>query len=190
MPRMLEQSLATFVEEVSARTPAPGGGAVAAISVGMSASLVGMAARFSDEYFDAAYDLAEKADVLRDEVVQLAQADGEAYSELLRAYRIPRDDPGQDEAIAEAAQEAARIPLEISAYAGEVALLAARLADEGNPNLNGDAVAAALLASAAARACANLVRINLDDTAEEFGTAAGHARAAEAAAGRALSARR
>jgi formiminotetrahydrofolate cyclodeaminase len=41
-----------------------------------------------------------------------------------------------------------------------VAEIAARLAREGNPNLRGDAVAAALLAEAGARAAAVLVEIN------------------------------
>ncbi len=156
----------------------------------MAAALVGMAARFSDKQLDMAHDLAEKADVLRGEVLPLAQADADAYAGLISAYRLPKDDPGRDDAIAEAAKEAARIPLEIAAYGAEIALLAARLAEEGNPNLNGDAAAAALLASAAARACANLVRINLDEGADEYGKAVEHAEAAESAAERALAAAR
>jgi methenyltetrahydrofolate cyclohydrolase len=185
---LIDRPVSAFLDDVAARTSAPGGGAVSAVAVGMAAALVGMVARFSDDYLEAAFDLAEKADVLRAEVLPLAQADADAYAGLMAAFRLPRDDPGREESIAEAAQEAARIPLEIAAYGGETALLAARLAREGNPNLTGDAIAAALLASAAARTCANLVRINLDDTAEEYGKAADHARAADAAAGRALSA--
>ena len=130
-----------------------------------------MAARFSDKQLDVAHDLAEKADVLRGEVLPLAQADADAYAGLIAAYRLPKDDPARDEAIAAAAQEAARIPLEIAAYGAEIALLAARLAEEGNPNLNGDAAAAALLAAAATRTCANLVRINLDEDADEYAKA-------------------
>ena len=185
---MVEKSLTTFLEEVAERTSAPGGGAVSAVTVGMAAALVAMAARFSDKQLAAAHDLAEKADVIRLEVLPLAQADAEAYAALMEAYRLPKDDTGRDDAIAQAAERAADVPLEISAFAAETALLAARLAEEGNPNLRGDAVAAALLASAAARTASNLVRINLDEGADRFVKAAEHATGAEAAAERALAA--
>jgi methenyltetrahydrofolate cyclohydrolase len=183
---VVEKSLTTFLEEVAERTSAPGGGAVSAVAVGMAAALVAMAARFSDKQLAAAHDLAEKADVIRSEVLPLAQADAEAYAALMTAFRLPKDDPGRTEAIAAAAEEAAAVPLEIAAFAAETALLAARLAEEGNPNLRGDAVAAALLASAAARTSANLVRINLDENAEKYEKATGHAQGAQEAADRAL----
>ncbi len=185
---MLDKSLQTFVDEVAERTSAPGGGSVSAIVVGFAAALVRMAARFSDEYLEDENDMADKADVIRAHVLPLAQADAEAYAALLAALRLPGREPDRDEKVAQATQEAARVPLQISAFAAEVALLAARVTREGNPNLAGDAVAAALISSAAARACANLVRINLDQSAEEFGKASQHARVADAAAGRALSA--
>ncbi len=55
---------------------------------------------------------------------------------------------------------AADVPLAVAEAGAEVAEVAARLAREGNPNLRGDAVAAALLAEAGTRAAAALVRIN------------------------------
>jgi methenyltetrahydrofolate cyclohydrolase len=186
---MLEKSLTTFLEEVAARTSEPGGGAVSAVAVGMAAALVAMAARFSDQQLEGAADLAEKADALRAEVLPLARADAEAYASLIAAFRLPKDDPERDDAVATAAREAARVPLEIAAFGAEVGLLAARLAEAGNPNLTGDAVAAALLASAAARTCANLVRINLDEGADEYAKATEHAEAADRASERALAAR-
>jgi formiminotetrahydrofolate cyclodeaminase len=186
---MFDQSVEGFLDDVAARTSAPGGGAVSAVAVGMAAALTGMAARFSDRQLESAHDLAEKADVLRREILPLAQADADAYASLMAALRLPKDDPGRDDAVATAAREAARVPLEIAAFGAEVALLAARLAEAGNPNLKGDAVAAALLASAAARTCANLVRINLDEGADEYARGMKHAEAAENASERALAAR-
>lgn len=184
---MLDQPLTGFLDDVAARTSAPGGGAVSAVAVGMAAALVGMAARFSDKQLEAAHDLADKADVLRAHVLPLAQADAKAYDNLLAAYRLPKDDPGREAAVAEATKEAARVPLEIAAFGAEIALLAERLAREGNPNLKGDAAAAGLLAAAATKTCANLVRINLDESAAEYAKATDHVQAAEGAAGRAAS---
>ena len=58
-------------------------------------------------------------------------------------------------------QHAAIMPPQICELAGQTATLAARLATDGDPNLRGDAITAALLAEAAARSAASLVRINI-----------------------------
>ena len=52
-------------------------------------------------------------------------------------------------------------PVGVAEVAADVAALAAEVAERGNPNLRGDAAAAAVLAEAAARIGANLVTINL-----------------------------
>jgi formiminotetrahydrofolate cyclodeaminase len=51
--------------------------------------------------------------------------------------------------------------MEVAEIGAEVAATAAAVAAGGNPNVRGDAIAAALLAAAGARAAAALVRINL-----------------------------
>ncbi len=61
----------------------------------------------------------------------------------------------------EALLGAALVPLEIAGIGVEVALMAARLAEAGNPNLRGDAVTGAVLAAASARSAACLVDINV-----------------------------
>jgi formiminotetrahydrofolate cyclodeaminase len=89
--------------------------------------------------------------------------------------------------IGETLSRAADVPLEIAECAASVSELAAEIAVCGNPNLRGDAAAAAILASSAARVAANLVEINLstvegDDRVER---ARAIVRSAEAAAARA-----
>jgi formiminotetrahydrofolate cyclodeaminase len=92
--------------------------------------------------------------------------------------------------IGDTLSRAADAPLRIAETAADVAELGATLAEEGNPNLRGDAAAAAILSEAAARAAANLVEINLatTETDERIGRARELARAARTAAERALSA--
>ena len=53
------------------------------------------------------------------------------------------------------------MPLAVAEVGNEVAGIAVRLLDEGNPNLEGDALTAVLLAAAGVRAAAALARINL-----------------------------
>ena len=53
------------------------------------------------------------------------------------------------------------MPLAIAEVGNEVAAIAARLVEEGNPNLEGDAMTAVLLAEVGVRAAAALAEINL-----------------------------
>ncbi len=162
-------TVAGLLDAVAARTPAPGGGAVAAIAVALSAGLAEMAARFAPGEEAAAGRAAE----LRAQAPRLADEDAAAYARFLRDR-----DPGP----------IAAVPLRVAELAAETAELAARLAVEGNPNLRGDAATGASLAAAAAASSALLVRINLAQSPDDprVARAAELAGAAAAAAARAL----
>ena len=162
VPDYAELPLGRFLDMVASREPAPGGGASAAVAVALAAALTGMAARFSMDRLADAETIADKAEELRGKVMPLAQADAAAYGRVLDAYRTPHDDEGgRRRRIREALSEAADVPLSIAEVGAEVAGDAARLAEEGNPNLRGDAVTATVLAGAGVRAAATLVEINI-----------------------------
>ena len=159
----LETTLAELLEQISARTPAPGGGSVAAVVVSMAAGLATMAARFSIDHWEGAAGAAAQGEALRRRAVPLAQEDAEAYEQALEALRTPKgsDPDARDRQIGDALAHAADVPLRIAEVATDVAELAAEVAERGNENLRGDAAAAAVLAEAGARVAANLVVINL-----------------------------
>jgi formiminotetrahydrofolate cyclodeaminase len=162
VPNYAELPLGRFVDMVASREPAPGGGASAAVAVALAAALTAMAARFSADHLADAETIADRAEELRNRVMPLAQADAAAYGRVLDAYRTPRDDDEKRRRrIREALSEAADVPLSIAEVGVEVAGNAARLVEEGNPNLRGDAVTAAALAKAGVRAAATLVEINV-----------------------------
>ena len=69
--------------------------------------------------------------------------------------------------MAAAQAAAAEVPLAIAETAAAVAGLAAAVAESGKPALQGDALAGADLAAAAARAAARLVAINLAGAPED-----------------------
>jgi methenyltetrahydrofolate cyclohydrolase len=161
MSELTEASLEEFLDGVASRTPAPAAGAVAAVTVASAASLVAMAARFAqDAHGDDSSEAAAEAERLRQEVLALGQADGEAYGAVLEAMRIPRSQPQRQEQIDRALEGATEIPLRIARAGSQVGALAARLVREGNPSLAADAQAAALLAQGATAAAASLVRAN------------------------------
>lgn len=149
-----------FLAAVAAREPAPGAGAVAAVSVAAAAGLVAMAARFSATLADADAVVAE-ADGLRLDVVGLADRDAVVYGQVLAAYRAPAGE-GRAERIREALREATEVPARIATAGARAAELGALVAGCGNPNLIGDAHCGVLVAEAATRAAANLVRINVE----------------------------
>ena len=162
VPNYAELPLGRFLDMVASREPAPGGGASAAVAVALAAALTAMAARFSRDHLADAETIIDKAEELRSRVMPLAQADAAAYGGVLDAYRIPhRDEEKRRRSIREALSEAADVPLSIAEVGVEVAGNAARLAEEGNPNLRGDTVTATVLAGAGARAAATLVEINV-----------------------------
>ncbi|OLF06148.1 hypothetical protein BLA60_32950 [Actinophytocola xinjiangensis] len=153
---LLQVSVGGLLERVAARTPAPGGGAVAALTAASAAALVAMAARFSGES-------ATRAEELRALLEPLADADAAAYTAVLAARRLPRDDPERPARIASAMASAIEVPRTVASAATEVADLAAALVATGNRNLVGDARVGELLARAAAEAATALVEINLSD---------------------------
>ncbi|HEX2045670.1 MAG TPA: cyclodeaminase/cyclohydrolase family protein [Gaiellaceae bacterium] len=187
-----DETLTGFVEAIAAETPAPGGGSVSAVVTTMAAGLVAMVARFSRAHWDEAAGAVCQADALRARAAPLAQEDADAYEAVLTAMRMPKElEPEVRNAlIGDALSRAADVPIRIAETAADVAELAATLAELGNPNLRGDAAAAALLSEAAARAAANLVEINLatSEGDDRVDRARAVAAAAGAAAERALAA--
>jgi formiminotetrahydrofolate cyclodeaminase len=165
----LDAGLKEFLDAVPARTPAPGGGAVAAVAASLAAGLTAMAARFAPEEWVRRTEVVSRAEELRARVEPLADADAEAYG----AFMASRSQENVERIVA--------IPLELAEIAVELAELAALVAAEGNPNVSGDAAAGADLAVAVAAIAARLVAINADASDARVGEAAAlAARAASA----------
>jgi formiminotetrahydrofolate cyclodeaminase len=186
----LGTELGQFLDLVANRDAAPGGGAVAAVSVSLAAGLAAMAARLSSRQVADGETLAADADAVRRRAADLAGEDAEAYMAVLAAYAGAKTAAAtaaathSDDEIRAALDRAARVPLEVTALGARTALLAARLAREGNPRLRGDATTAVLISIAAARSACELVRINVADGAGDqslLAEAAQNVQTAEAA---------
>jgi formiminotetrahydrofolate cyclodeaminase len=156
----LDLPLGAFLDLVASGNPAPGGGSVAAVAVALAAGLSGMAARLSAGQLADADELADRADAARQRVAPLARMDAQSYARVLYAYRVP-DSETRSERVSDALSGAADVPLAVAEIGNEVAGIAARLVEESNPSLKGDAIAAVLLAEAGVRAATVLVEINL-----------------------------
>jgi len=156
-----------FLDALAARTPAPAGGSAAALVLAQAAALCAKSARLSERQLPArrAAELTSEAEHIRRSAASLIDEDPRAYANVLKARRSrnqqPEDPAAAAARLATALSAAADVPLRLIELAVPVSAIAATLAADGNQALRGDALAAGLLAQAAARAAACLVRINL-----------------------------
>lgn len=153
----LQRPLQEFVADVAGKDPAPAAGSITAATVALAGALTAKVARRSTSQLSDAGTLADRADALCDRVTALITADAASYAEVLAAQRSGN---GLDEAMA----EAVRIPVEIAGVAADIAEAAATLAENGNPNLRYDALAAVDLACQGAAVAASLVKANSTGT--------------------------
>jgi formiminotetrahydrofolate cyclodeaminase len=166
MERFADQPLGSFLDEVAAPTPAPGGGTSAATACALGAALVEMVARIELGRADPAVrpraDLPDRLALLRGQALKLAERELSSYAPVLEAMRLPRDDPDRGDRLGAALARASLAPLAVAEVAAEVAEVGAELAAAAGPTVGGDAVAGVLIAEAAAAAAARLVEINLE----------------------------
>jgi len=167
LPRLASMSVRDFVDELSSDAPAPGGGSVAALAASMGAALAAMFAVLSHtkkgfEAKQAELDrIAARGQELKDKFLAAVDADTEAFDRLLESFRIPKDDPNRDAAIAEATAHAAEVPLSVLEGCAEVIELCREVARIGLQASLSDAGVGAQMARAAAAGAYQNVCINL-----------------------------
>jgi len=162
---MRDQTITAYLDQLAARVPAPGGGAVAALHAAQAAALIAMVARYSD---GAKYDASvinhviAEADGLRDDALALAEADADAFGAVSAAYGLPRgtaeEKQARSTAIAEALAGAARPPADVVRVSLLLISLAEELLRHGSRNVITDVAAAA----EATRAAAVTAQVNIE----------------------------
>ncbi|WP_409180119.1 cyclodeaminase/cyclohydrolase family protein [Amycolatopsis sp. VS8301801F10] len=159
-----ELTVGGFLDQLAARTPAPGGGAAGALHAAQAAALLSMVARYTTggDSVDLVSGILEQAEAERAVALQLATDDATAFGAVAEAYRLPRATSHEKErrsaAIAEALAEAARPPAAVIRIACSLMSLAERLLPVANRNVITDVAAA----SEAARAAATTARLNVE----------------------------
>jgi len=166
-----ETPLNQWLDALAAPTPAPGGGAAAALAGAVGAALVQMVAGLTRERekYAPVHELAarasEKAERLREGMLGLAARDARAFDAFTRAVALPATTSEERERRARARNDAlsagAAVQLELLAHLTQVAELALEIGDRGLATATGDAATAAFLAVGAARSAYWSVRSNL-----------------------------
>src|SRR3954470_7395002 len=96
-----DQPLGAFLEQAASASPTPGGGALAAVGGALGAAMIAMTARLTEgrKQYDAVQaqvvDLAVASDSAREALLNLADADAQAYAAVVAAMRLPRADDAE-----------------------------------------------------------------------------------------------
>ncbi|MCP4632471.1 MAG: glutamate formimidoyltransferase [candidate division Zixibacteria bacterium] len=164
-------SIDDFLTDVASSSPAPGGGSVAALSASLAGALSSMVCRLTvgkKKYKDVKEELTEilqKSEVLRSSASVLIVKDAEAFNQVMKARKLPKNSEEEKEkrnsAMIDATKIAASVPLETVEVSVEILKLALIVAEKGNVNSVSDAGVAGLMAKAAADGAAYNVKINL-----------------------------
>ncbi len=175
---LASMTLHDFSDELSSDSPAPGGGSVAALAGALGASLSSMVANLTfgkkkwEPLFKQMSQLAEKSQQLKDELIQLIDADTESFKLVMEAFKLPNNSDQQkterDSAIDSAMKEATNIPFQTLKCCRDIMDLALEAAKYGNPNSVSDAGVGGEMANSGARGAALNVRINLKDIDDEL----------------------
>ncbi|WP_432145952.1 cyclodeaminase/cyclohydrolase family protein [Streptomyces sp. bgisy084] len=173
---LARQPVGQFLDDLASRTPAPGGGATAALHAAQAAALLTMVARYTtgEKYADSAELVAriiEGAGAKRAAALRLAAEDAAAFTVVTQAYGLPRATPQDKErrsaAIAAALAAAAGPPAEVIRVARSLMTLAEALLPVANRNVITDVAAAGEAARAAATTARLNVEINLGGIRDE-----------------------
>jgi len=169
--RLTDKPVFQFLDELASSAPAPGGGSVAALGGALGAALVSMVCNLTvgkKKYTDVEEDIKgilERSEGLRHRLVDLLQADVEAYTAVSQAMKMPRatdeEKAVRQEAMQEALKKATEVPLQVAEACVQVIALCQPAAEKGNKNAVSDAGVAILMAEAGLRSAALNVLINL-----------------------------
>jgi formiminotetrahydrofolate cyclodeaminase len=168
---LVDLKLKDFVDRLADGTPTPGGGSASALAGCLAASLGSMVCDLTvgkAKYEEARADLDAargKLAGLRKDLLALVDRDADAYDEVARAMKLPRETPAAKEKRKEAIGRASLFATEIPVKTAESCLAVLEqvriVAEKGNVNAASDAGVAAQLAATGLTGAALNVRTNL-----------------------------
>ncbi|GFR36106.1 cyclodeaminase/cyclohydrolase family protein [Thermobrachium celere] len=170
-----QNTIENFLTDLASSSPAPGGGAVAALSGALAASLSSMVINltvnkkkfmeYSDDIKEKFNQYLGKCEELRREFLEYIDKDIEAFNLVMQAYKMPKDTDEQkaerNKAIQNALIEAYKVPYSVAESAYNMFEIVDFIAEYGNQNAITDAGVAAIQILAAIEAAVLNVRINL-----------------------------
>lgn len=189
--KLVNTEISEYIEVLSSEAPAPGGGAVAALTAAQGAALIVMVANLTigkkkyAEYEELNIGARDEARTYLEQLMKGVDEDKEAFEQVSKAYSMAKQTDSEKaarrEAIVIASVGAADAPLKLM-RAGVCALrLAADMIGKSNANLVSDLYVAALNLNAGVQAASYNVAANIPYIADRELAASWGAEAGELA---------
>jgi len=156
-------TIESFLAEVASAAPTPGGGSVTAFCAAAAAGLALMVCAIGQNRGENSsfQGLIVRFERLKEAFLDFADQDAEAYTAVIKAYRLPTNTNTRSEAIDAALRHAAEVPLAVAENCLELLELLVQLASLGSRSCISDVGVAALLGKAAFEGALLNVEINL-----------------------------
>ena len=164
--KLIDQTVASFTQELASPAPVPGGGGASALVAAIGISLGDMVGELTvgkKRYADVEEDirlLMERSQALRIRFLELVDADAEVFAPLAKAYGIPKDDPNRAQVMEEALRTACSVPMDIMRACAQALDIIEEFAAKGSKLAISDAGCGAILCKAAMQAASLNVFIN------------------------------
>jgi len=164
-------TIKSFLSELASNSPAPGGGSVAALVGALGTGLSSMVCNLTigkEKYVDVQEeikDVLKKSEDVRKKLTELIDKDTNAFNDVIKAFRMPKETENQKEKRSRTIQEgyitAARVPLETAKTCEKILDISRIVAEKGNKSSITDAAVSALMAQAGVHSAILNVKINL-----------------------------
>lgn len=167
MSSFSSQSVTDFLTSVAAKSPTPGGGAVASVVGALAAALAQMVVNYSVGKKNlAAHEPALRAALPRLEIarrllLQLSDEDAAAYGAVNELSRLPETDARRVAELPAATKASVQVPMAVAAACVDLLRLFESLGPITNRHLRSDLAIAAVLADAAARSSRWNIAVNV-----------------------------
>jgi glutamate formiminotransferase/formiminotetrahydrofolate cyclodeaminase len=174
---LASMTIKSFLSELASKSPAPGGGSVAALSGSLGTALASMVCNLTigkETYLAVEKEIKQvlsESEKLRKRLTELIDEDTEAFNDVMKAFKMPKETDEQinkrKQAIQEGYKIAASVPLETAKTCEQILDVALVVAEKGNKNSITDAAVSAIMAKAGVESALLNVKINLGSIKDE-----------------------
>jgi len=174
---LASMTVKSFLSELASKSPAPGGGSVAALSGALGTALASMVCNLTigkETYLAVEKEIKQvlnESEKLRKRLTELIDEDTDAFNDVMKAFKMPKENDEQikkrKQAIQEGYKIAASVPLETAKTCEQILDVALVVAEKGNKNSITDAAVSAIMAKAGVESALLNVKINLGSIKDE-----------------------
>lgn len=175
--KLVDMTVAGFIEELASDSPAPGGGSVSALNGAIAAALTSMVGNLTigkKKYADVEDEMREivtKTTEIQKELLEAVDKDTDAFNVVFAAFKWPKETEEEKAArsaeIQRGTKIAADVPMAVAEKAVDLMPLIEKVIMKGNQNSITDACCAMMACRYAVIGALLNVRINLGSIKDE-----------------------